>query len=502
MIVLSRAITLSPAVAVADLFLPRIGYQTWLRGLTDAAVTASGAVDGAPKDAPLRPDTAEYWQPPALPATWQVDLGAGRDVDYVGIAGHTIGSSGASIKVEFSDDVQVPPPYVSIPGTSNNYVKTPDSALADVVGDIDLRVKIRSNDYDAGSGAVEALLAKFIGSGAQNSYRLALLNTGALRLSWSSDGTAILSADSTALVSSVFTDASDAWLRATLDVDNGAAGRDIKFWTSLDYDPQTGSGTWTQLGSTVTQGGTTAIFNSTTQVAAGANSDGTEPLGIHGGGRVYYAQVYAGIGGVLKVNMNPADGVHGGTSFLSSSTGETWTLNTSGVPAAALYNYTVGIISPGDDSSLLFMDTSRLRRYLKLTLAGAGAAPKIASVYAGQLLAMERGLALGFRPPTLSRRTTLKAPVSRGGQILMQSVRKHGLESEAQFSHLTQAWYRSYFDPFVKHARLGLPYFFAWNPQDFPLEVGYMWTEQDISPSYAQIDRFDVSWKMVGIGNE
>lgn len=490
MIVFSRALILNPAAAAADLFLPRIGYQTWLRGLTDAAVTASGALTDAPKDAPLRPDTAEYWEPPSLPATWLVDLGASRQVDYVGIAAHNLGSKSAAVQVEFSPDASMPAPHISFPGASANYASTPDSAAVDVTGDLDVRVRVALDDWTP--AADQDVVSKYHATGNQRSWLLRVTTAGLLQLVCSLDGSATTGTASS--VAPTVSDGAALWIRAT----RASASGNINYYTSPDYNPATGAGTWNLLGAANRASTAGALFNSSAQLTASGNSAGTvNPLK----GKFFYCQLYSGIAGVLKASLNPADAPDGYTSITSSATGEVWTVNTSGGPGSRLNNYNFAeAIAPADDAALLFMDVTRTARYLKLTVTGSSAT-RIASVYAGQLLAMERGLALGFRPPTLSRQTTLKNAMSKGGQLLGSTVRKHGLQTEASFSHLTQSWYRAYFDPFVKSARQ-YPYFFAWNPQDFPLEVGYMWSDSDIAPQYATIDRFDVSWKMVGIGNE
>jgi hypothetical protein len=101
----------------------------------------------------------------------------------------------------------------------------------------------------------------------------------------------------------------------------------------------------------------------------------------------------------------------------------------------------------------------------------------------------------------MSRETVLGHQMSRGGHFLGSHFRRHGLSSAAQFQQLTAAWVRSMFDPFIKSARQ-YPYFFAWNPLEFPLEVGYVWTDKDIVPSYSgQLDLMDVSWSMQGTGS-
>lgn len=103
MIIISSGLFLSPTLT-QPLTHTRIGYQTYTRGATPAQVQASSTAVGAVADAPLRPDTVEYWEPQSLPATWRFDMGELRDVDYLGIAGHTIGSARCSVRVETSAD--------------------------------------------------------------------------------------------------------------------------------------------------------------------------------------------------------------------------------------------------------------------------------------------------------------------------------------------------------------------------------------------------------------
>lgn len=100
MISISNALVLAPAQQQQPLTHARIGYHTYTRELSSA--TASSVAAGSLVDAPLRPDTFEFWQPTSLPATWQIDLGGYRSIDYVGIAGHTIGTARATIVAETS----------------------------------------------------------------------------------------------------------------------------------------------------------------------------------------------------------------------------------------------------------------------------------------------------------------------------------------------------------------------------------------------------------------
>lgn len=274
MIITGRGlISLTSAAAAPSLQNARIGFQNHARAVTVTAgnVTVSSEIDGAPRDAPLRPDTAEYWQGASLPATWKVDLGRFCDIDYVGIAAHSFGTDRCSVLVETSpDDV--------------TYTEMADDKM------------------------------------------------------------------------------------------------------------------------------------------------------------------------------------------------------------------------PADDAPIMILGDLRSHRYVRITVQGLGAVGRMGVVYVGAALAMQRAIAGGYRPVTMSRETVLYQGLSRGGQFLGQSFRRNGVKGSAAFKYLDADWVRLNFDAFIKSARQ-YPYFFAWNPENFPAEVAYVWTAQDIVPAYmGVINQMEVSWEMKGIG--
>lgn len=78
----------------------RIGHSgNWYSGTPTASGTATGYFEDAP-DVSL---TYEKWKPDAIPATWENDLGSSVTVDYCAIAGHTLGTNGCTIKVQYWD---------------------------------------------------------------------------------------------------------------------------------------------------------------------------------------------------------------------------------------------------------------------------------------------------------------------------------------------------------------------------------------------------------------
>jgi hypothetical protein len=156
---------------------------------------------------------------------------------------------------------------------------------------------------------------------------------------------------------------------------------------------------------------------------------------------------------------------------------------------------------PADDAPLLFLGTQRNAHHLRLTITGSSA-PRIPVVSVGRMLAMQRAVSGGYRPVTMARETVLNQSLSRGGQFLGQGFVRNGVRASAAFKYLNADWVRANFDTFSKSARR-FPYFFAWNPQEFPKEVAYVWTDKDIVPTYmGVITQMEVGWEMQGVGLE
>ncbi len=183
-------------------------------------------------------------------------------------------------------------------------ISTPDSANLSIVGDIDLAVDARLSTW---APRTSVTLLNKNGTAGQYSYDLGVLSTGAMYLRWSADGTAQITLSSTvALPLQTGRQA----IRATLDVDNGAAGKTATF-----YSAPTIAGPWVQLGAPVTTAGTTSIFDNLTAV------------GIYGGanGQVNSAEIRQGIVGTVRANPNFTTQTSGATSFADAA-GNTWTV--------------------------------------------------------------------------------------------------------------------------------------------------------------------------------
>jgi hypothetical protein len=203
-------------------------------------------------------------------------------------------------------------------------VSTPDHADFAITGDIDIRALVAANDWTP-AGTQVVMSAGY--TAPDRSWEVELRDTGFLAIVWSEDGS--LNKSSISTVAPTVSDGGPLWIRFTLDVDNGAAGRDVKFYTSTDaITTAPASVSWTQLGTTVTTAGVTSIHNSSDLPTIGAPGSGASGID----GKVYYAEVRNGIAGTVVTNpdFRDADQQTSGTT-LTDDFSKVWTVSGSAV---------------------------------------------------------------------------------------------------------------------------------------------------------------------------
>lgn len=160
-------------------------------------------------------------------------------------------------------------------------VSIADSAGLSITGDIDVAMALACPDWTPAGFPV--FVAKYTNAAGQRSWVLEFDGVQKLLWAWSTDGSALLSAQSS--VGVPFSDGELGGLRVTMDVNDGAGNRVIKFYTRTLTLEDVAAGAltgplseWTQLGTTVTQAGTTSIFDSTTAITLGSLALGENAL--------------------------------------------------------------------------------------------------------------------------------------------------------------------------------------------------------------------------------
>lgn len=214
------------------------------------------------------------------------------------------------------------PAYVDYPGTSGNYLSTPNASPLNITSDITIIADVAMDDWSPVNGAT--FVAKWQTSG-QFSYAFGLSAAGHLQLRWTSDGSTINTITSTAVMAAL-----DPGTRRSVRVDFQpvvSTNRRAFFYTAASYDKP-----YVQLGATVTQAGATSIVSSTSSVTIGTLNAASTPMA----GRLFYAQIRNGISGsatvggsaILTVDPNAVTTVNQ-TTFLAT-TGQVITVNKTG----------------------------------------------------------------------------------------------------------------------------------------------------------------------------
>lgn len=213
-------------------------------------------------------------------------------------------------------------------------VTTPDGPNFLMTGDLDVRVWARADDWSFGFG--QFVVGQY-GAAGNQSWAFGLNNLGNLVLIASSDGTNNLGGQSSVVVP--FANGSVQWIRVTLDVNNGAGGHAIRFYTSPD------GVTWTQLGTTQTVAGTMTLFNSTADVSIG--------IVLPFVGDIRYVEVRNAIDGPIVADPDFVAQAPGDTSF-ADSIGNVWSVNGD----AAIVDQGTGVPS-SHDAEVIYTSNAR-----------------------------------------------------------------------------------------------------------------------------------------------
>ncbi|GAA4100956.1 hypothetical protein [Nonomuraea soli] len=205
------------------------------------------------------------------------------------------------------------PTALEVDGTATSKATTPDNAAVSITGDLDVRLDVTLSSWRAETG----LAGKWGTATNQRSWVLYLAQSGSLVFARSPDGTAGWPAQVSTVPVPIPASGRLA-VRATIDVNNGASGFTVAFYTA-----PTMAGPWTQLGASVVVAGATSIFDSTAPIEVG-EVDGLLPLGI--AGRVHAFQLLNGIAGPAVANPDFTAQTPGAASFADAA-GRTWTVS-------------------------------------------------------------------------------------------------------------------------------------------------------------------------------
>lgn len=149
-----------------------------------------------------------------------------------------------------------------------------------------------------------------------------------------------------------------------------------------------------------------------------------------------------------------------------------------------------------DEPFVLCFGSTKFFSKLRITIDKQA---EIGVVYAGFRLEMPLSIYGGHTPDTLGRTVEYTTAESVTGNFLGRTVERSGYEASYSFKYLGAAWYRQNFDKFARDA-ITNPFFVAWYPSKYPLEVVYGWTDRTIVPNNSGLkDYLDVTFTVKAV---
>lgn len=143
-------------------------------------------------------------------------------------------------------------------------------------------------------------------------------------------------------------------------------------------------------------------------------------------------------------------------------------------------------VSPADNHAIMwYFESVATSAYWRLYIEPSeGTAPRIAVIYIGEILTLQRRVYVGHTPTTDAQQTEYRTGLSQSAQYLGRVVGSQTLSMSLEQQNVDPEYYRNYIRPF-KLAAETRPFFMAWRPSTYPEEVGFCWTTKDITPKNA-----------------
>lgn len=147
--------------------------------------------------------------------------------------------------------------------------------------------------------------------------------------------------------------------------------------------------------------------------------------------------------------------------------------------------------TPTDDRAIVEYFDQSTAEFWRLQLDCPSTAPTIAHIKLGEALILQRPMYVGHKPETLAEYCQSITNVSDTGQYLGQVVTRRWQRGACKQQNTAPDWVRTYLVPFIQHTKLSRdddgtpqgPFFYAWRPAAYPLEVIYGWVDGNIVPS-------------------
>lgn len=119
----------------------------------------------------------------------------------------------------------------------------------------------------------------------------------------------------------------------------------------------------------------------------------------------------------------------------------------------------------------------------RIRVSRTGAPPIIGVVSLGRVLKFERGIYIGHGPEPLNPSNTYLNNTSEAGEYIGARVIRRGVNARIDVENLSRDWVYANWPDFQAHATTPLPFFWAWNLEEYPNHCSLVWPTGDPSAS-------------------
>jgi len=198
-----------------------------------------------------------------------------------------------------------------------------------------------------------------------------------------------------------------------------------------------------------------------------------------------------------EITLDNAAAVNCLAMFFSGLAGATVEVSSSS--DGGVYESITSQVIESDGTLMIYFDEPVTSNYFRIDFIKlAEGTTRIINMMLGRYTEFERCIMKSHAPAPYQRNSQFFNPVSGEGQFLSRSQVAEGVSTSVSMDMITAPWARTDFQAIVENA-LSNAYYFAWNPLEYPDEVIFGWTDDDVGISYTgDANLMSASWDIKG----
>lgn len=157
--------------------------------------------------------------------------------------------------------------------------------------------------------------------------------------------------------------------------------------------------------------------------------------------------------------------------------------------------------TPANNKAIFFVFPVDSHPVWRLVFTGinVGQTITVGQAFIGPTTQVFGGPETGWTPPNLAFNDKFVNSRADGGDFLGRSLIRKGSKTGFNVSAVPANWVRTFWEPFLTVAQLQ-PFYYAWNTVDFPFEVAYCFTEDNVAkPVYQSAAHLNIKLDFIAL---